>query len=349
MVNFPITSSILILIMFGSFYVPLLSDMQAGNINHIQLFVITMYIACSNSRKPALVLLSGIVLGIGIMLKPNIFMIFVLSIILTLVNKEFRRFFHLLLGCSLSAVICFLISSMYFGRFSIWMDFLQSLPITLNFIYPLEDGNISLTSLIFYLTKIKASFVIFGIIFSTFLYISWISKNTKFSSYREIEAIQEYDKEYVLKEIFSTTGVGCAIMLLSAGLAWLHYYVLLIPLIIFMIRPIREKNNGEKNFMAIRLLAFIVTLLFTTISSSMVGYIALRQSILFNIATVLLLVITFYELWYQCDRTFNRNHATRTMPYRSIRTASPVAYLPVSSNVMAMFLLAAMYTEIQVF
>ena len=296
-VNFSITSSLLILILFGTFYVPILSDMQAGNINHIQLLVITIYIVCSKSRRPAFDLFSGIVLGTGFVLKPNIFMIFVLGIILTLADKEFKRFFRVLPGFCLGAVFCISISGIYFGRMSIWEDFLLSLPNTLNMSYPLIHGNIGLASLIFYLTKTDASFVIFGVIFFAFLAVAWTSERNPGN--KEIKTTQEYAGKSVPVEVFSAAGIGCTIMLLSAGLAWAHYYVLLIPLIIFMIRPLDENNNEDKKLMAVRFIAFTVILLFTSVCSSMVGYTAFHQSILFNTATVLLLIITLYELWYQ--------------------------------------------------
>lgn len=53
-----------------------------------------------------------------------------------------------------------------------------------------------------------------------------------FATRREAPAV-----EPAVPNAFAAAGVGCALMLLSSPLGWVHYYVLLIPLSLYVTQP----------------------------------------------------------------------------------------------------------------
>ncbi len=245
LLNFSLTSTILFICLSISCYQPLLSNFRVGNLNQIQLFIITIYIlVLAKSKCFPHFLLAGFVLGMGIMLKPNIILILPLTIILTIINRELSKFLGLLAGFSSGTVIAFLASSVYFNGFRIWIYFLESLPATLNSHYPVEHGNFSLTNLILSLTGRNISIIVMTIFVVIFSYLSWKNRYRRFSCIGDSKLFQECE-ELRLHEAFISTGLGCAIMLIGASLTWLHYYVLLIPLGLFMIRPIQGKIQQD--------------------------------------------------------------------------------------------------------
>ena len=115
-----------------------------------------------------------------------------------------------------------------------WLDFLRSLTKTLGRTsYPLETGNFSLSALLFGANR-TSSVLITLVLLAGF---SWLVFATR--QRVPVEAPTVLWNEI---DAFAAGGIGCAIMLLSSPLAWLHYYLLLIPLSLYLIgRPRRAK------------------------------------------------------------------------------------------------------------
>jgi Glycosyltransferase family 87 len=69
LLQFSWLATILALIVLASSYMPTLSDVMVGNLNQIQLFIITLFIFFLARSLP---LLAGVSIGLGMMLKPNL-------------------------------------------------------------------------------------------------------------------------------------------------------------------------------------------------------------------------------------------------------------------------------------
>ena len=302
LLNFSLTSTTLFVILFTSWYQPLLSDLRVGNLNQIQLFTVTIYILllAKFNRFPHF-LLAGFVLGMGIMLKPNIILILPLTIILTIINKEISKCLGLLAGFASGTIIAFLSSGIYFNEFKIWIYFIESLPKTLNSSYPITHGNFSLSNLILSLTGRDFSVIIMTVLIMIFSYLNW--KIRRRTSLCIGDSISLYDyAEIRLHESFMTVGLACAIVLVSSNLTWLHYYVLLIPLALFMIRPIQGNIQQKLPSAFLRMASFIALLCFTPII--MHGNDPFYQCILINLATVILIALTFFDIWYEGESKY---------------------------------------------
>ena len=97
--------------------------------------------------------------------------------------------------------------------------------------------------------------------------------------------------------MFAATGIGCAVMLVSAGLTWLHYYILLIPLVLFMIRPLSEHDQQSLPLKVLRISPIVVLLIFTQVF--MRGTDPIHLCIAINAATLALIGLAFCDIWFQ--------------------------------------------------
>jgi hypothetical protein len=286
--------TLLIVTLLISSYEPLLSDLRVGNLNQFQLFVVAAFIwTMAKSKGFFHVLLAGIILGVGIMLKPNIAPILLLSVLLYVMDKEYERCLALLTGTCLGGLVSFLISILYFGKLSVWKDFVASLGPALGVSYPLEHGNYSLSTLVFRWTKTNLSIHILIILIAVFAILVWKTKRREASSVR----IRDSKTKDALLGTVLVGGIGCAIMLLSSGLAWLHYYVLLVPVIVFVIRPTAQGDRtGRRRYAQIASIAPIVLL--TTLPGFIFRSGPVGQCVKVTTATLALAGLAFYELWY---------------------------------------------------
>lgn len=278
LLRFSFVSTSLIITFFVSAYSPVIADIKVGNVNQIQLLMLTLFIwlAAKSKHIPAAALL-----GIGAMFKPTTAAVCLLSLLSPMIRREYKILIRRIFGIGIGAMIAFLISIIWFSSIRVWLHFFQSLPKTLNFSYPLAHGNFSFTKLIFDAFGKNMSLFVSGILIAAFSYAIWKTKNG--------------DTDRNLTEGFVIAGVGIAIPLLSAGLIWVHYYILLIPLLLFTMRPVSEhprqmpvaKYAGISSFFSLLMLSRVCDFLNISL------YI---QSLMINLSTLMLTFFTLYEL-----------------------------------------------------
>jgi len=290
LLKYPPLSAILLLILFSSLFAPVISDMGVGNINQIQLLIISLFILLAARSKPWW---SGISIGIGIMLKPNMLPIWLFYNIALCIDKRYRyQLFHLL-GTGFGILLAAILPVIFFSKPAIWFQFFKSLPTLGGFSYPIQNGNFGLPVLIFELTAVHTAIIIAAVLISTFVWIM-IGTRKKTSPNARTLIVAE---NCLLHETFAVAGMGIAVMLLSSNLAWLHYYILLIPLVIFLLRPDEGKILYRPLMqMAVQGGAAAALLLFSTVTPYVLWN-TFSQAVAFSIATALLMVGTMYELW----------------------------------------------------
>jgi hypothetical protein len=226
-----------------------------------------------------------------------------LSVIAGLVDREYRQLLRMLLGCLIAAGASFLVSAAYFGNPAIWLNYLQSLPKTLDGLsIPQQKGNFSLTALLFGATGSKSALIPIVLLAA----FSWLLFTTRRrSAVQAPNALStEIDGPRRMHTAFAVGGGGCAIMLLSSPLVWPHYYVLLLPLSLYLLRPVAERKNPSSG--GIRILStaalalpFVLLLMFSFLAELMVGNNARSISDLFVLATVSTLALALHRIWQQ--------------------------------------------------
>ncbi len=103
--------------------------------------------------------------------------------------------------------------------------------------------------------------------------------------------------ESTIQDAFSVAGFGSAIMLLSSPLAWLHYYVLLIPLSLYVMPRISAtKEPPRSDGVMTGLVPFVPLLMFSALTESMMRGNAVGVAVVVNSATILTVALAFFKI-----------------------------------------------------
>jgi hypothetical protein len=221
---------ILLLAFLLRLHQPLLADLRMGNVNQLQLLPIALFIFALARSKP---LLAGSVIGVATAFKPTTILVLAFGFLVFLIDRDYRQSARMLVGSATAALASILLSGFYFGTSSVWFAFFHSLRNTLNgTAYSLENGNFSLSVLLFGPTS-RSSTIVPVVLLSAFLWLLIASRRSNRTT-----TVSEQDSSRIrFHSAFCVVGGGCAIMLLSSPLAWIHYYVLLLPLSLYVISP----------------------------------------------------------------------------------------------------------------
>ena len=296
LLQFSPVSTLIAAALFTSSFQPILADMWVANLNQIQLLPLACFLLFVMRSWDVL---AGLALGFGVMLKPNVAIVAFLCVLVILADRDYRSVTRLLLGMFLAALLSVSISVSYFGRPAMWPDFIQSLPRTLaSTSYPMENGNIGLAVLLFRTMHREMSTYIFLILMAI---VSVAIFKTRWARAGEVAAAPSPADELTrsMHRMFVVVGLGCAVMLMSSRLVWPHYYVLLIPLELFLIRPLGWGDRPNRRLVVSILAAIGFCLLSRAMWHEMADM--LQGSIAVNAATVLIFILALCETWWQAE------------------------------------------------
>jgi Uncharacterized conserved protein len=286
-------------------YEPLLSDFRVGNVNQLQLLAIVLFIFLTARSRP---LLAGMVIGVATTFKPTTFMVLALALLAALADREYKNLLRMILGGVTAVAVSVVLSALYFGNPAMWPDFLRSLPKTLNGTsYSLESGNFSFATQIFGPTSSRSLIIPIVLL----LVFSWLLFATRRSCAAPSDSSSNRaHARFRFHTAFCVGGAGCAIMLLSSPLVWLHYYLSLLPLSLYVIhRPGADTTVGSaeispaRNFLSLGL-PYVPLLVFSLLFHMFVGANFKLLFIFIVLATISTLVLAAYNIWHQ-RRTLN--------------------------------------------
>lgn len=280
LLHFSLVSTILALAFLAADFAPVYSDMGVGNLNEIQLFAVALFILFSARSRH---LPAGIAIGVATMIKPTTAMVLVLGAIVGLADRDYRRILRLVTGACVAAAGCIALSGLYFANFKMWIGFVKSLSDTLGEgSYPLEKGNLGLAKLLFGGTG-PGPAILLIVLLAVF---SWVVFSTRRKAHAADPAVPN---------AFAAAGVGCTLMLLASPLAWVHYFVLLIPLSLYAIRPAPDgEATAFPEGVIAKSLAFVPLLMLSILAEYLMNGVAL--SVDFNCATVLTLALALLQI-----------------------------------------------------
>jgi hypothetical protein len=163
--------------------------------------------------------------------------VFVLAVlnISWLINKRFKKIFFEYLGIIVAFISVFIFSGLLFGSMACWVNWFKSMIGVPHNIITVELGNFSPAMLV--LDKFNIDLVnYFTIIFiGIAVLLIWIDRR------KGKDTEQHFERKFLEDTVM--VGIGCLIYLLSARLVWLHYYILIIPAAMFILRP---ENTGYR-------------------------------------------------------------------------------------------------------
>jgi glycosyl transferase family 87 len=319
LVQLSLIPSLLLVAVVGTVYAPFLSDLGVGNVNELQLFAVALFALCEACNRR---FLGGMVLGVAIAFKPNTSLLLVLWMGLILTDRQIRRGIPTLVGASVGVLTSVIAALPYFGP-AVWLDFAKSLPKTLDRWYPLENGNVGVPSVVFELTRIDVSWAMLSALCMIFGVVLWKTRAAALGRSREspITALGGPGGDVGQLTVL-IAGLSGAIVVLSSRLAWLHYYVLLLPLWLYLIRPTSEGQSPTTPDMIRKGLAMIAFLFCSRWAYAM-GSTAIQRDVMLNAGVALMVMLALYELWLLRRRSaVAAIESWRKRPRRSRRTDS---------------------------
>lgn len=250
--KFSWTAIFFLTFLFLELYSPLISDLRVGNVNCIQLLAVSIYIYLSSRSKR---FLSGVVLVLCVMLKPTTVMIVFVAAVDACFQKPFREQCALFAGMFSGFAVGSLAPLALFPNLAVWGDFIRSLPATLEMSrYPLENGNMGLIMLVNHLSGMKISLTMYLLLLPLVLFSLYRSSSCRGESCAGTAGEQASIR---------VVGYGAVIMLCSSSLVWLHYYTILIPVLLYALRPELWRSSVAAAI-APRIVAVAAFLLFST-------------------------------------------------------------------------------------
>ncbi len=250
---------------FTIFFRPFFSDIRVVNVNQIQLAMLVLFF-CVQSRPSRLTNLSGgFVLGLAVMFKPNLVFVVLMLVIAWIINRRFEKLVLELMGISIAIIVAVTTSSLFFGSALCWVQWFEALRIIPNEIINVSMGNYSLSRLIFDFTDINVSkyFILVLLLLTSYFVYRGRRKVVNIDLMKENNVYEKDLKAGFLEDV-ATVSTGALIFLLSSSLVWLHYFILVIPAIIYIFRPenyLSQNNSIGKLIVIKRFLPAIALLL----------------------------------------------------------------------------------------
>ena len=238
--RFPWTTTGLVLLTILTCSEALAANAQVGNVNTFQIGAIALYLwllrgAPSISRQ----VVSGVVLGALIMLKPTLGLVVPFVCIGWAARGDWRRIVNHCAGIALGSLAAVVASSIFLGSAGAWLEWLYALP-SLERVRErsVRLGNFCISRLASELGAPDISFPLLGMSVLATVFVTWVANRARRVGQATDEAkrvagdgMQSYDRDYL------AVALGCATSVVAFRLVWLHYYLLLAPLAIYLLRP----------------------------------------------------------------------------------------------------------------
>jgi len=208
-------------------FTPLRNDLFDGNVNGIQLALLTLYLFLHRrGGNVAVSLAAGAVLGLAVAFKPNLAFVPVALAILWIANGRYRHLLVRSVGAAGGVAVAVLGSALLFGSPSPWIAWLRTLSqLERRFDLGVSWGNFGGARLLKEAFGVDASPILFAGVLAILALAVFMGRE------RHPEGKGGLDAEFLM------VGVGPLVPILASGLAWPHYLVLALPLSLYLLRP----------------------------------------------------------------------------------------------------------------
>jgi hypothetical protein len=224
-------SAVLLIAFSAAWFAPALSDARVGNVNRLQLGLLGLFVALAARAGPTSrwrALAAGALLGAGAMFKPNLaFPMLTLGLGWIALGRWRKLALHGA-GAAAGALVAFALSSVWLGSMGAWSSWGAVLGELMGeYEHTLEAGNFSLARVL-ERSGLAVDARLLGV-------LSLIAFAAALMWRRQAAGRGGSDREGV--EDLLLLALGGALSVLAARLAWLHYFVLVLPLAIAALRP----------------------------------------------------------------------------------------------------------------
>ncbi len=229
LLGFSLTAGLLALGALLQWFNPFVDDVLAGNVNRLQLFVVALFLCLEcRLRFRGRHVVAGVLLGALLAFKPNLAAIAAVVVLGWGIAGEGRRVVASLVGQVAGVLLAVLASIAFFGSAAPWSAWMRELPRLMRAGSPVagdaREGNYALVRLLR-----DAAGVSLGPVLPALLVLATIAALVV--GRRRSASAPDATLTVLL------VGVGAAVSLLATELAWQHYFVAIVPLALFLLRP----------------------------------------------------------------------------------------------------------------
>jgi hypothetical protein len=225
---------------FSAWFAPFPIEVNVGNVNGLQLAVLTAYLRMrTQTRWRYRDIIGGALLALVVAFKPNLVFVPATLALYWLFNRRFQCLWHHAVGGLLGGVIAIGVAAACFGSPRCWTDWLSAMRSFPDSAILFTNGNFAPAA---WLKEL------FGINFGPFVTLlfggsavagMWLHR-------RKVAAVPAPSVAFdPLAEtlIFS---IACLLVILVPRLAWMHYYVLTIPAFLLLLK-LSEQARSRKS------------------------------------------------------------------------------------------------------
>jgi hypothetical protein len=214
---------------------PFVDDVIAGNVNRLQLFALAVFlwIEC-RARFPARHAVAGALLGALLAFKPNLAAVAAVVVLGWAAAGERRRLVQSLAGQVAGVIACVLASAWFFGSLAPWSAWLAEFPRLMAAGSPVAggagEGNYSLGRLLHDSAGVSLGSALPGLLVAATIAALALERRWRKGA-ANLPASDRSTRDVLL------VGIGAALSLLATELAWQHYFIAVVPLAMFLVRP----------------------------------------------------------------------------------------------------------------
>jgi hypothetical protein len=210
--------------LFAAWFMPFTSDLRVGNVNALQLGLLGVWLfVTERARWKRHDVAAGLLLGLAVTFKPNLVFVPAALGLHWLLGGRGRRLVEQAAGGLLGLLLAVAASSVAFGSMSCWAEWMGALRSMPGEIISVSLGNFAPSRLAAEILGIDAPLAFTAAaVLALVAAIGWASRRKGGAGKRE----ERGDRIVV--------SLGCLLVVLAPSLAWLHYFVLTIPMILIL-------------------------------------------------------------------------------------------------------------------
>lgn len=236
LLNYPLATSLAILLPVLIWFSPLQSDLRVGNVNSFQLGLIGLILWLQSRQANSKYLFAaGLMIGLLVMFKPNLGPVALMFGGGWLVRRQFLKLGIAIGGMATGAASAVLVSSLWMGSATAWLDWFNLIRILMGHGLSKSGGNYAtiteVTSTISPPGQL-ATAVILSLLCLAFFW--WGRRGISVAT----AGPDNNNREFVEDALLVAT--GCIITMLASTVVWFHYYLLIIPMLLIALRPWQE-------------------------------------------------------------------------------------------------------------
>lgn len=248
--GYSVTSTLAIFIPVVVWFVPLHSELRVGNVNSFQLGMVGLAMwlqsrSQGGGNHSKYLFAAGVVIGLTVMFKPNLAPIGLILAGGWLLRRQYSRLVTGISGMLTGVLAAILVSSWWLGHASAWLDWLKVISGAVG-AAPSKGGNYSVIRQLTGGLSSTGQLLLALFLVAVALALFWWGRRRQ-SSLSTNPEIQSTDQSSNRQSIEDTllVAMGCMIAMMASALVWVHYYLLTIPLLLVLLRPWDEQEQGS--------------------------------------------------------------------------------------------------------